>query len=104
MLRVHQMVHPGIGGLQFAQYGCWVCKLAWASLDKKFRTQIEDSMADQSKIEFAPVESGKAGIQMSATAKRQLDAILAERPELEEEFAKAMEEIRTQYGESDSPS
>lgn len=101
-IRVHRFIHPQLRQpLQFAQFGCPICKMAWRTLDKQMRVRMEDSLADQSKIEFAPREPGKAAIQMSATAKRQLDAILAERPELEEEFTKAMEEIRTQYGDGD---
>lgn len=87
---VHRRLHPGIRHpFRFQGGACWLCNVVMEEAARHF----PDDFADQSTIKISEPSEGRLGISMSATAKRQLDAIKENDPEAWALIQRQMEEI-----------
>lgn len=94
---LHKLLHPGVpgNGWRFAQVGgCVLCRAAWRDVEKSLPPQFWDSFEDQSLVPVEGIEmpEGKRMV-MSATVKRQIDAIIAADPAVADELREALEGI-----------
>lgn len=98
---MHPRLHRGwTQPLAFGN-GCILCRAVQRQMWKMIP---RDAFEDHSSIRVSEPEYNedgsikKHGIQMSATAKRQLDALIAKDPELEQKLRETMEEIARNPG------
>lgn len=91
-------LHPGKHHpLRFqSSGGCLLCRLVTSEiLDRGHR----DALDDQSSIVLTEPSPGYRGINMTATAKRQLDEIMAKDPSAAAKIQEAIKEIARDPGE-----
>jgi len=93
VILAHPRLHPGWPSpLQFAEFGCGLCRYMNHGLSAVFAQPFED----ESSIDVEPASEGKRAITMTATAKRQYDEIMAGDPEKAKALQEAIERIRSQ--------
>jgi hypothetical protein len=88
---IHPRIHPRMRALAFASGAdCWLCQYMTRELAKIMdRTPFED----RSSIVVSEPTEARRGISMTATARRQLDEIIANDPEAGIKIQETMDEI-----------